>query len=65
MRLRLREGKRAGGSHGRVEARVEGWPRDAVGILVQDHDEVVARRVIELLDHQTAPSSGRRPMNSP
>ena len=23
MRLRLREGKRAGGSHGRVEARVE------------------------------------------
>src|SRR5713101_6654668 len=58
-------------SHVRVEDRtgrpylyVEALPHYRLRVGIQQDGELVARRVLELLDHQLAASRGRRPVHA-
>jgi len=57
---RVREQNRAGRAHLNVEA----LAHNRGGIGVEDDGHLVARRVLELLDHQLGASRGRRPVHA-
>ena len=52
-------------AYGVVEARVGRVTAGACGIAVQQHDDGVARSVLELLDHQLSTPRRRRPVHAP
>ena len=61
-RMGLEDG--AGGAHGELEARVGRLADDHARVGVQEHGGLVARRVLELLDHQLPALGGGRPVDA-
>ena len=62
-RVHLEDG--AGRAYRLVEARVRRVTTGACGVAVKQYDDGVARRVLELLDHQLATPRRRRPVHAP
>ena len=59
----MRQRQRARGPHGSVEAGAARKARHSVLVLIEDHGQVVAWRVVELLHHQPAAPCRARPVD--
>ena len=61
---RVRLQQRARDPHGHVEARLGRLADGAPRIAVEEHDDAVARGVLELLDHELTAPRARRPVHA-
>ncbi len=59
----VREQDRPGGAHRHVEGRLRRLPGDRGGVTVEEHGDLVARRVLQLLHHQLPAVGGRAPVH--
>src|ERR671923_841353 len=60
----MRPEQRSGGANLSVEARLARRPRSVSLLRVEDDDDLVARRILQLLDHELLPAGGRRPVDA-